>query len=125
MPGAEQAREPHPVALADRQLREPPPPVADRAERRECHVDPPVRVPGAHPFGRAERRCVRVKVVAGQGVVERPQHRPDAGEFRVDDIADGTAAGRAQLLLGDPDRAEPLHGARVGLERPGEELQQR
>ncbi len=137
MSRAEQARQPYPVALADRERVQEPPPVGDRAESFQREVDPAVGVPGVEPFGCVERPGIvvgrpgkRPGVVVGR-LGERPgrffegeQGRAVVGQGRFDQRPDGVPRLVRKFLAGDPESAGELHGSGVRGERPGQDAEQ-
>ncbi len=127
----EQAREPHPVPPADGELRQREGAVGDGTEVFQRHVHAAVGVPRVEGLGLAQGRFVafhRRGIAVGQplrGGVELGQGSAGVGELDVDEVADGAALDHVDLLLGNAQGPDAPDGPGVGLEHPGEDVQER
>jgi hypothetical protein len=130
VPRAEQARQPDPVPLPDRQRAERPGAVVDGVQRGQRDLDPPVGVPRVQRLGRRERGGVLLVGAGfgfgerGGGAVEPGQRTTHGRQLEVDEITDGLGRAERELLVGHPDRTRAAHLAPVGGQVTGEHPQQ-
>lgn len=120
MPGAEQAGQPHPVTLPDRQGAQLAGPVGAGVEPGQGHVEAALGVPGVQAGGRVQRAGVLLVGVGGApgeavgGIVQSTQGGAGGVQGLVGQRTDRLTRTGGQGLLRQAERPRAVHRPPVG-----------